>query len=403
MPTSGRWRRPRSSAASTASLLASGRPIYATWWPCRRADEGLILIRDAHVDPPWRLLALEPRTQATPEQARELVARLAPAVARSLEKRSSRWEQDGSEYAALRLETGGGPEVSLLVLKGDGEQSFTHETVRRLELLADVPATYQLNRVAVEATTRVEHLAGVLDLMVLVNGERRFLAAAMVLCNELAARHRCDRVSLGWLDRGYVRLQAVSHVDRFERKTEAAQMLEAAMEEALDQNSEIILPPGGGVAAPIRRDNLAFGHANDVAHLCSLPLRVDDQAVAVCTCERNSAPFEETELRLLRLSCDQAARRLADLRLSDRWLGARMASRAGELLQKLLGFEHTGAKAIGIAVTAALAVLVLRAVPPLGQGPGDPADGERGLRHGAFRRSPGEGARAGRRRRRRRR
>ncbi len=327
------------------------------------AEEGAILIHDGHVDPPWRLLALEPRALASPDRARELVARLAPAVARAQDRKVSRWEQDGSELAALRLETGAGPEACLLVLQEDAAHPFANETVRRLELLADVPSTYQLSRIAGEATTRVEHLAGVLDLMVLINGERRFLAAAMTFCNELAARHRCDRVSLGWLVRDYVRLQAVSHVDRFERKTEAAQMLEGAMEEALDQNAEIVLPPLGGAAAPIRRDNLAFSHANDVAHLCSLPLRIDDQAVAVCVCERNSAPFEETELRLLRLSCDQAARRLADLKQNDRWVGARMASRAGETLQKLLGFEHTAAKVIGIAVAAALGVLVFGRFP----------------------------------------
>ncbi len=325
------------------------------------AEQGIIAVGDDRGDASWRVLALEPRSVV--DQGKQLLAGIAPLAGRALEKGMARWEQDGGELVALRLETGAAPEACLLALKAGAGQSFTNETVRRLGLLADVPATYQLGRIATEAKTRVEHFAGVLDLMVLINAEKRFLAAAMTFCNELAARHRGDRVSLGWLDRGYVRLQAVSHVDRFERKAEAAQMLEAAMEEALDQDSEIVLPPAGGAAAPIRRDSLAFARANDIADLCSLPLRVDDQAVAVCTCERNSGPFGETELRLLRLSCDQAARRLADLKRSDRWAGARAASAARELLQKALGCEHTGAKLAGIAATALLAVLIFGRVP----------------------------------------
>ncbi len=329
------------------------------------AEEGIIAVGDGRDGASWRVLALEPRSAG--DQGKQRLAEIASFAGRALEKGMARWEQDGSELVALRLETGAEPGACLLALKAGAGQAFTNETVRRLGLLADVPATYQLARIATEAKTRVEHFAGVLDLMVLINAEHRFLAAAMTFCNELASRHRADRVSLGWLERGYVRLQAVSHVDRFQRKAEAAQMLEAAMEEALDQDSEIILPPPGGAAAgaaaPIRRDSLAFARANDIADLCSLPLRVDDQAVAVCTCERSSGPFSETELRLLRLSCDQAARRLADLKRGDRWVGARAAAAARDLLQKALGCEHTGAKLAGIAVAALLAVLIFGRMP----------------------------------------
>jgi multidrug efflux pump subunit AcrA (membrane-fusion protein) len=197
--------------------------------------------------------------------------------------------------------------------------------------------------------------------MVLINGEKRFLAAAMTFCNELASRHKCERVSLGWLHRGYIRLQTMSHVDHFDRKTEAVQNLEAAMEEALDQNSEVVVPSQhGGV---INRDHQNFAHANDVPYLCSLPLREDAEAAAVCTCERSSAPFSETELRLLRLSCDQAVRRLADLKRSDRWFGARLASGLKDKLGRIFSYEHTGIKIIVLLVAAALGTAIFGHFP----------------------------------------
>jgi multidrug efflux pump subunit AcrA (membrane-fusion protein) len=98
--------------------------------------------------------------------------------------------------------------------------------------------------------------------------------------------------------------------------------------------------------------------ANDVANACTLPLRVDGEAVAACTCERSSSAFSETEMRLLRLSCDQASRRLSDLKRTDRWFGARLAVAAREKLSKLLGYEHTGAKVLAIVVAALLGVVL---------------------------------------------
>jgi len=44
------------------------------------------------------------------------------------------------------------------------------------------------------------------------------MAAAMTFCNEIASRYRCDRVSLGWIKGAYVRVQAVSHMERFRKK-----------------------------------------------------------------------------------------------------------------------------------------------------------------------------------------
>jgi hypothetical protein len=323
------------------------------------ADSSLVAVRVKGGTGTWRILAAAPGTLLTGGIAETLLQELGGVASEALEKGAAR--SDGSSRYALavrlHLEMADEACVAAFVCP-PAPQADLVERLRRLQLVCDMAAGYQLGKAVVEARTRASHFAGVLDLMVLLNAEKRFLSAAMTFCNELASRHRCERVSLGWLEKGYVRLQAVSRVDRFDRKEEAAQMLEAAMEEAVDQDIEIVLPPDepGG---PVRRDHEAYAKANDVSHICSLPLRSDGEAVAACTCERSAAAFSESEMRLLRLSCDQAARRLADLKSSDRWFGARLAASTREKLGRLLGYQHTGAKVLAIVVAAALAIVFL--------------------------------------------
>ncbi len=321
------------------------------------ADSGIIAVRVKSAAMGWRILVASPETLLSGGIAETMLNEVSGTAAEALDKGATRSESNGRGVLAVRLQTDTVDEGCVgIFFTGTMHPAEASERMRRVQLASDIPASYQLARVATEARTQVSHFAGVLDLMVLINAEKRFLSAAMTFCNELASRHGCERVSLGWLEKGYIRLQSTSRADRFEKKTEAVQRLEAAMEEALDQNTEIVLPPSEPGGA-VQRDHRAYAEAYDVAHACSLPLRVDGEAVGTCTCERSSSPFPETELRLLRLSCDQAARRLADLKRSDRWIGARLATSLREKLALLLGYQHTGAKVIAIVVAALLGVV----------------------------------------------
>ena len=73
--------------------------------------------------------------------------------------------------------------------------------------------------------------------------EIEFAAAAMGFCNELASRWNCDRTALGVLKGRYVHLKGLSHTEKFSRKMQLAQSIEAAMEECLDQDIEVMHPP----------------------------------------------------------------------------------------------------------------------------------------------------------------
>jgi hypothetical protein len=237
-------------------------------------------------------------------------------------------------------------------------EAQAQDACQRLTLAADVPLSYQCHQTAVRTKQDIEKFASVLDLMALVNAETRFLAAGLTLCNGLAARFQCERVSLGWFERGYVRLKAISRTERFDKKMAAVKAIEMAMEECLDQDEEILWPVEEGHHV-VARDHERLASEQRAGHVVSLPLRLGDQLVAALTAERQNGPFSKSEMEQLRLACDQAVRRLSDLQAADRWFGARWTSAWRTGLAKLLGPEHTWAKLGGLAGAGCMAALLV--------------------------------------------
>lgn len=307
----------------------------------------------------WRKVCIWPTTGATFQGLDPRIDAVAGAAA----EQGCAYEQEGDQgkrngvLIGLRLKIDDDRASVAVFLLGDGSCLALDEAAMRLRLVADTPAIYQLGHRVTQAKSDVVKFAEALDLMTLLNSETRYMAAAMTFCNELASRYRCDRVSLGWLQGAYVRLQAISHMEKFERKMDVAQDLEKVMEEAFDQEEEILWPrPEGGHS--VVRDHEAFSHERGSRFICSLPIRLDDKPIGVVTCERSDAPFADEEVRGLRVLCDQAARRLGDLKRHDRWIGARLVTSSREMLAKLFGVEHTFAKLAGVVVCAALAFLI---------------------------------------------
>jgi hypothetical protein len=265
----------------------------------------------------------------------------------------------GSFTVALRLKLGQPEEEVILAgVLVDFTEAAARESMVRLGLAADTPALYQLNLAARQARSDVEKIATVLDLLAPINQAARFLPAALALCNGVAARLRCERVSLGWLKAGYVRLCAMSRTEHFDRQMRAAQWLEAAMDECLDQDEEIVWPADEN-SMSVARDHEKFALDQKVGNVCSLPLRAGNKAVAVLTCERQDGAFTTLEAQQLRLICDQASRRLCDLKEQDGWFGARWAAAAGGRLAGWFGPEHTWSKVTTILTALAIAALVL--------------------------------------------
>lgn len=242
------------------------------------------------------------------------------------------------------------------------DEETARETVTRLQLAADVPRSYQANQSELHARQEVEKFVAVLDVLALVNAEAKFRGAALAFCNALATRFHCERVSLGWIDGGFVRLKTISRTERFDKRARTVRAIEVVMEEAVDQDEEIVWPAAPDCSSVVR-DHEQFAREQDVAHLVSLPLRLDDKPVGAITCERQKSPFSELELNQLRLAADLVARRLSELRQWDRWFGARLAAATRERLGKWIGPEHTWAKLLVLTGVLAIIALLLPVYP----------------------------------------
>jgi multidrug resistance efflux pump len=238
-----------------------------------------------------------------------------------------------------------------------------HEAQVRLQLMADVPRSWQEFLAGEQAKSDITSFAKTLDLLAEVNTRTRFLAAALAFCNGLSTSLGCDRVSLGWLTGGYVRLLAISRTEKFNRRMAAAQALEAAMDECLDQDEELLWPAPAEGQNVVSRDHEKYSREQNIPHLCSIPLRLEGKPVAVLTSERAVGPFTPLEVQQLRLGCDHAARRLSELQRHDRWFGARWAAWSKEQFALMVGPKHTWAKVISLLVVALLAVLFFVRVP----------------------------------------
>jgi hypothetical protein len=249
--------------------------------------------------------------------------------------------------------------IATFLLRNATEQQ-AHEALIRVQLAADTPFAYLLTLSSAQTKGDSEKFAASIDTITLLNNERKFLGAAIALCNAVESRYGCDRVSLGWLERGYIRMKSISRTERFDKNMAAVKAMELMMEESLDQDEEIIVP-APEKATFVWRDHEKFARQNSASNICSIPIRVDGKATAVLTCERQSRPFAAAELQQLRLACDQAARRLSDLHEQDGWIGARTARKVRSQCAKVLGPEHTWSKIV--AILGAIALVILFFVP----------------------------------------
>jgi biotin carboxyl carrier protein len=168
-----------------------------------------------------------------------------------------------------------------------------------------------------------QRLYQILRLSIELSRQPRFLQRAFELCNALAVRFDADRVSLGWMHPPYVRLTAISHVEKFDRLSAVSRALEGAMEEAADQGQALVYPAEPG-ARQVQRAHESYALMQGVAALASVPLSDGEQVVGVISLEKMQGRWSADELWELGLIAQATALPLAQLRQADRWWGARL-------------------------------------------------------------------------------
>ena len=230
----------------------------------------------------------------------------------------------------------------------------------RLELTISLLSLYEMRLALARRQADLRRLRAAMEALAVINEQDRFAGVAMALCNDLASRWQYDRVSLGFLKGRYVKVRAMSHTEKFSRKMKVVQGVEAAMEECIDQDVEILFP-SSPEATFISRAAADLSRQHGPASVLSLPLRHAGRAAAVLTLERPAdRPFALDEIEGLRLTADLATARVVNLEEHGRWIGARLAAGLRQAAAFAVGPKHTWAKVAVLAIVgfALFALLV---------------------------------------------
>lgn len=232
----------------------------------------------------------------------------------------------------------------------NGNPIEVEQSRRQLELTISLLSLYELRLTLQRRKSDLARFKTSCEVLNTLNDQPQYKAAAMALCNQVASAWKAERVSLGLLKGRYVKLQAMSHTEKFTRKMELVQTIESAMEECLDQDVEVVYPAAPQSTTINRASKELSGRAGGTIVLC-LPLRRGGEPIGVLTVERPSdQPFELEEVESLRVTCDLCTARVTEMEERDQWFGAKLSGKSKKLLAALVGPHHTWAKASGIAL-----------------------------------------------------
>lgn len=194
----------------------------------------------------------------------------------------------------------------------------------------------------------------VLDLVGASLEHEGFRPAAMGVVTEIALRCNFDRVSLGFLRNGTVTVNVISHSAAFGQHMNLVRCVGAAMDEAIDQRTNILYPPPDTqVVATTAHAELA--RLQDDRQILTLPLFSIDRFIGAMSFERSSdAPIDEETVLLLEAATAILGPILEEKRRNDRWIGAKIAETVTTQVKTLVGPGHVARKLIAGAAVVAL-------------------------------------------------
>lgn len=346
-----------------AASLADAAPVWldllCTGLP--RACGGVLVAGEPDVGP-FTPLALWPAGGAPS-------ALLAQASQGALEARAPSMVEDGGRCAvALPFVVAGRLHgLAAVEMAASSGAAQALEALRwacgHLETCVRAEAARAQDAALARVTTALNLLAGTL-------AEQNFAAAAHALATDLALQLNCDRVSIGFVRKGSAMVEAVSHSAQFGERMNLIRAIGLAMDEALDQNSSIVFPPGvpdAPAAVLVTRDHAALARQHGCGAILSVPFVIaagSDAADAAADghepvrgafCFERAAhqPFDAGTVELCQGAVALAARVLATQRRSERNWAERLSEHLRAHYVQMLGPRHFGRKLTALLVVSA--------------------------------------------------
>ena len=212
-----------------------------------------------------------------------------------------------------------------------------------------------------------DRIGTVVELLATGLHHNRFQEAATAVATELAGVFGCERVSIGFRNGTHVELAALSNSAAFGKRANLVRAIELAMDEAIDQQTIIVIPPLDKQEHVVRaHQGLSREHGQNT--ICTVPLTESNRVLGAITLERpTDKPFDPASIQL----CEHIGVLLGPVlelkRKEDRWIGRKVLDSITAFVVRLFGPRQVALKLWAI---AAVAVAALPAVCE-GRLPGD--------------------------------
>jgi hypothetical protein len=192
-------------------------------------------------------------------------------------------------------------------------------------------------------------LKSAVDLLAGVLAEESYGEASMAFVTGIATQFKCDRVSLGFLKRRKISIQAISHSANFDKRMKFNRAVSRAMEEAILQSREIIYPVPSDEEMVIIRNHEEIAHQYGAESILTIPLFGAGKYYGAMTLERGpEAPFSSGDVDLCRSIFALAAPALNGKRIQNRPLAYHVARSLKTQTKKLLGPQYIGRKLMAL-------------------------------------------------------
>lgn len=278
--------------------------------------------------------SLRPIAHMRPDESSDEVRQQALAAFQELIAPCVQADKDGAVEITTPDETGERQFCLITLLRSEGNSVAVSAVITRcadnerarqrlmsMQLVAGYFELYGMKRANEQTKHTVARQTRALQVINSVANSDGFQSAAAGICNELAQRTGASRVSLGWMKGENVRVKAISHTEKFDKRQELVVQLERVMEECLDQEQVVQFHPGGQSSPNVTREAQALSKSNGGQAVVSLPLRRKSDIVGVLTLEFDpKTKLDEDAAAALAVAADLVAPTLYDRFQNDRWL-----------------------------------------------------------------------------------
>lgn len=190
-----------------------------------------------------------------------------------------------------------------------------------------------------------DSLSKVIELLATSLHHARFQESATAVATELASILGCERVSIGLMRGRQCKVRALSNSANFHKRSALVSGIQAAMEEAVDQQSMVVFPEPDRATPRVSRAHQALAKDQNINATASFPLSEGKRLIGAITLEKEGeGPFDAATLKTAEYASILLGPVLDVKRREDRWLPAKTWDAFKNLMSRLFGARHWGLK-----------------------------------------------------------